>query len=115
MISNQSDCLFCRIATKNLPAQLVYEDEDALAFHDIHPKAPVHLLLILKKHLATLADADAEEAALLGKLMLLAPKLAAEHGLHDGFKLAVNVGHGGGQEVFHLHLHILGTPSLGSA
>lgn len=111
MISNNNDCLFCRIANKILPTKLVYEDEDAVAFHDINPKAPVHLLLIPKKHLATLVDAGQEDAALLGKLMLLAPKLAAEHGLHAGFKLAVNVGHGGGQEVFHLHLHILGAPS----
>ena len=80
---NTNDCLFCRIANKSLPAKLVYEDEDVVAFHDIYPKAPVHLLLIPKKHVATLADASEEDAALLGKLMLLAPKWLAGKNKED--------------------------------
>lgn len=102
------DCIFCKIVRGEIPCSKVYEDDDVLAFHDIKPAAPVHFLIIPKLHLATLADAEERHAALLGKMLLLAPRLAQEQGLRDGFKTAINTGKGGGQLVFHLHLHIIG-------
>ena len=103
-----SDCLFCKIARGEIPCAKVYEDDEVLAFHDIHPVAPVHFMLIPKLHLASLADAEEIHAALLGKLLLLAPRLAKEQGLDHGFRTVINTGRGGGQEVFHLHIHIIG-------
>ena len=91
-----------------IPANKVYEDDLALAFFDIQPAAPVHLLLIPKHHIASLADVSAEEAGLMGHLMTLVPKLAKEQGLTDGFRTIINTGRVGGQEVYHLHIHILG-------
>lgn len=102
------DCIFCKIIRGEIPSKKVYEDDDAYAFHDIHPAAPVHLLLIPKLHIDSLAAADESHAALLGKLLLLVPKLAKQHGLDTGFKTTVHTGRDGGQVVFHLHLHILG-------
>ena len=102
------DCIFCKIAKGEIPSKKVYEDEDAYAFHDINPAAPVHLLLIPKLHIASLADADVSHQALLGKLLLLAPKLALQHGLNTGFKTTIHTGRDGGQVVFHLHMHIMG-------
>lgn len=102
------DCIFCKIVRGEISCSKVYEDDDVLAFHDIKPAAPVHFLIIPKLHLATLADAEERHAALLGKMLLLAPRLAQEQGLRDGFKTAINTGKGGGQLVFHLHLHIIG-------
>lgn len=103
-----SDCLFCKIARGEIPCDKVYEDDEVLAFHDIHPVAPVHFMLIPKLHLASLADAEECHAALLGKMMLLAPRLAKEQGLELGFRTVINTGRGGGQEVFHLHIHVIG-------
>ncbi|HCI52830.1 MAG TPA: histidine triad nucleotide-binding protein [Gallionella sp.] len=103
-----SDCLFCKIAKGEIPCRKVYEDDDVLAFHDINPVAPVHFLLIPKPHLTSLAEAETHHAAMLGKLLLLAPKLAKEQGLSDGFRTVINTGRGGGQEVFHLHVHVIG-------
>jgi histidine triad (HIT) family protein len=103
-----SDCLFCRIARGEIPCNKVYEDDEVLAFHDIHPVAPVHFMLIPKLHLASLAEAEDGHAALLGKMMLLAPKLAKEQGLDNGFRTVINTGRGGGQEIFHLHIHVIG-------
>jgi histidine triad (HIT) family protein len=103
-----SECLFCKIARGEIPCRKVYEDDEVLAFHDINPVAPVHFMLVPKLHLATLADAVEEHAGLLGKLMLLAPKLAKEQGLDNGFRTVINTGKGGGQEIFHLHIHIIG-------
>jgi histidine triad (HIT) family protein len=102
------DCLFCKIARGDIPSRKVYEDDDALAFHDINPVAPVHLLLIPKRHIASLADAEESDQALLGKLLLLAPKLAREQGLENGFRTWIHTGKGGGQVVFHLHVHVIG-------
>ena len=114
------NCLFCKIAAKQIPASVVYEDDDLLAFKDIHPAAPVHLLVIPKQHVATLSDCTAEHTAVLGKMLALAPKLAAEHGVavrYDadgkpggGYKTLINSGPDGGQEVYHLHLHLIGGP-----
>lgn len=102
-----ADCIFCKIVRGELPSRKVYEDDDVIAFHDINPVAPVHLLLIPKRHIASLADADAGDQALLGKLLLLAPQLAKEQGL-AGFRTAVHTGKEGGQLVFHLHIHVIG-------
>jgi len=99
-----TDCLFCRIVRGELPSKKAYEDEDVLVFHDIHPIAPVHLLLIPKLHVESLASCTTQQQAILGKLLLLAPK----HGLTEGFRTMINTGRGGGQEVFHLHLHVFG-------
>jgi histidine triad (HIT) family protein len=103
-----SDCLFCKIARGEIPANKVYEDDEVLAFHDIHPVAPVHFLLIPKQHLASLADANESHGALLGRMLLLAPRLAKQQGLDNGFRTVINTGAGGGQEVFHLHIHVIG-------
>ncbi|NNM70690.1 MAG: histidine triad nucleotide-binding protein [Gallionella sp.] len=103
-----SDCLFCQIARGEIPCRKVYEDDEVLAFHDIHPAAPVHFMLIPKLHLDSLMQADETHAALLGRMMVLAPRLAREQGLTNGFRTVINTGKGGGQEVFHLHIHIIG-------
>jgi histidine triad (HIT) family protein len=108
-----SECIFCKIAAGQLPCGKVYEDDEVLAFHDIHPFARVHFLVIPKRHIATLADCTAEHGALLGKMLLLAPQLAKEHGLDAGFKTLINTGRGGGQEVFHIHVHVFGGGSVG--
>ncbi len=103
-----SDCLFCKIIRGEIPCRKVYEDDEVLAFHDINPVAPVHFMLIPKRHLASLADAEKEHEGLLGRMLLLAPKLAKEQGLDNGFRTVINTGRGGGQEVFHLHIHVIG-------
>jgi histidine triad (HIT) family protein len=102
------NCIFCKIIRGEIPCRKLYEDGEMLAFHDINPVAPVHFMLIPKLHLASLADAEDAHAALLGRMMLLAPKLALEQGLENGFRTVINTGKGGGQEVFHLHIHIIG-------
>lgn len=103
-----TDCIFCKIVEGSIPSRKLYEDEDVIAFHDIHPIAPVHFLIIPKAHLVSLAHCDHTQQALLGKIMTLVPKLAAEQGLTDGFRTMINTGKGGGQEVFHLHVHVFG-------
>jgi histidine triad (HIT) family protein len=102
------NCLFCRIIRGEIPCRKVYEDDEVLAFHDINPVAPVHFMLVPRLHLATLADAGDAEQALLGRMLLLAPRLAKEQGLDNGFRTVINTGKGGGQEIFHLHIHIIG-------
>lgn len=102
------NCIFCKIVRGEIPCRKVYEDDEMFAFHDINPVAPVHFMLIPKLHLASLAEADASHAALLGKMLVLAPQLAKEQGLDNGFRTVINTGKGGGQEVFHLHVHIIG-------
>jgi histidine triad (HIT) family protein len=114
------NCIFCKIAARKIPSTIVYEDDDLLAFKDINPAAPVHLLVIPKVHVATLSDCKEEHYAVLGKMMALVPKLAAEHGCavrYDtdgtpggGYKTLINSGPDGGQEVYHLHLHMYGGP-----
>ncbi len=102
------DCLFCKIARKEIPAKFIYEDDAVFAFEDIQPQAPIHILICPKKHLASLVDATAEDTALLGQLQLVAAGLAADKKLTDGYRTVVNSGRGAGQSVFHLHLHLLG-------
>jgi histidine triad (HIT) family protein len=111
------NCLFCKIVAGKIPSTKVYEDDEFLAFKDINPAAPVHVLVIPKLHLESLADGEGQHAELLGKLVGLAPRIAREQGVGydgpdgtNGFKAMFNVGRGGGQEVYHLHLHILGGP-----
>ncbi len=101
-------CIFCKIVRGEIPSRKVYEDDDVLAFHDINPVAPVHFIMVPKQHLVSLMEAEGRHEALLGKMMVLAPKLAKEQGLDNGFRVVINNGKGGGQEVFHLHIHVIG-------
>lgn len=101
------DCIFCKIIAGQIPAKKIYEDDDLIAFHDIHPIAKVHFLMVPKLHVASLAECDSNQQAILGKMLLLAPRLAAEQGLR-GFRTMINTGKEGGQEVFHLHVHVFG-------
>lgn len=110
------NCIFCKIVAGEIPAQKVYEDEDLLAFRDIHPKAPLHLLVIPKKHIESMASLAEADTQVMGRMMVLAGRLAAENGSPDGFRTVVNTGRVGRQEVYHLHMHLLGGPEpLGSS
>lgn len=102
-----AECLFCRIAAGEIPARIVHEDESVIAFHDIAPQAPTHLLLIPRRHVAGLSSAAASDEPELGRLVVTAAELARRLGL-DGYRLVVNTGASAGQTVFHLHLHLLG-------
>ena len=104
--------IFTKIINRELPADIVYEDEHCIAFKDIHPSAPVHILLVPKTCIPMLSDGSLNHAELLGHLMLTAPKVAEIMGLNDTFRLVVNNGAGAGQTVFHLHLHIIGGRDL---
>jgi len=103
-----SDCIFCQIGEKKIPAKLVYEDDAIFAFEDLHPQAPTHILLCPRKHIESLADAAAEDAPLLGRLLLAGAQIARDRKLTDGYRTVFNNGRGAGQSVFHLHLHVLG-------
>ena len=107
-----SDCLFCKIAAGEIPADIVYQDDQVLVFKDINPKADVHLLVIPREHVASLADIAEEHDQLMAYMMRLLPRLAREQGLEHGFRTIINTGRGGGQEVFHLHMHLLGGATL---
>lgn len=102
-----ADCIFCKIVDGAIPSKKIYEDEDLIVFFDIKPMAKIHFLLVPKLHVETLKDCDSSHQALLGKMLLLAPKLAEAQGL-AGFKTLINTGREGGQEVFHLHMHVFG-------
>lgn len=106
-----SECIFCKIVAGELPSKIAFENDELTVFHDMHPAAPVHLLIIPKEHIASLADCGPQHEGLLGRMLLLAPELARKHRLTDGFRTAINTGRGGGQEVFHLHVHVFGTPA----
>ena len=106
------NCLFCKIGDKKIPSKLVYEDDDLFAFEDINPQAPTHILICPRKHFASLHDATEADQALLGKLQLVAAKLAKERNLLPGYRVVFNNGSGAGQSVFHLHLHLLGGRSF---
>ncbi len=113
-MSTDKDCIFCKIIRNEIPSTKVYEDGDVLAFNDIHPSAPVHVLVIPKKHIPKLSDATDADQAVLGKMMLVATQVANDLGSTDGFRTIVNVGRVGRQDVFHLHMHVLGgTKPLG--
>ena len=103
------DCIFCKIAQKEIPSTIVYEDEDVIAFNDLNPEAPVHVLVIPKKHIESLNTATAEDQQLLGKIMLAIQKIAAEQGIaENGYRVVTNCGVQGGQTVMHLHFHLMG-------
>lgn len=108
------ECLFCRIVRGEIPANKVYEDEDVLAFHDIRPVAPVHFLIIPKEHVPTMYEAGMAQHRALGKMLALVGELAAKQGANDGFRTIINTGRVGHQEVYHVHMHVIGGPnSLG--
>jgi histidine triad (HIT) family protein len=102
------NCLFCKIGAKQIPSKIVYEDDDVFAFEDISPQAPTHILICPRKHFAALHDAQHPDQAVLGKLQMVAAKLATERDLLSGYRTVINNGSGAGQSVFHLHLHLLG-------
>jgi len=108
------DCLFCKITHREIQAEFVYEDEDFVAFHDIKPRAPVHILIVPKKHIPTMNDITAEDSSLLGRLMLTAKAVAEKTGVaSSGYRLIINCGKDGGQVIDHLHLHVLGGTTIG--
>jgi histidine triad (HIT) family protein len=107
------DCIFCKIVRGEIPAQRVYEDDLVLAFRDVRPAAPVHVLIIPKTHVASLAECSAQHEALLGRMLGVAPRLARELGATDGFRTIVNTGRDGRQEVYHLHMHVIGGRDTG--
>lgn len=102
------DCLFCKISAKKIPSKMVYEDDEIFAFQDISPQAPTHILLCPRKHFASLDEATAEDQAVIGKLHLVAARIAKDRNLQAGYRTVFNNGAGAGQSVFHLHLHLLG-------
>ncbi len=103
------DCIFCKIINKEISSEIIFEDEEVVVFKDIKPKSPVHLLIVPKKHIESINEAQEEDKELIGKLFLVARDFAKKTGVSDsGYKLLINVGEGGGQEVFHLHVHLMG-------
>jgi histidine triad (HIT) family protein len=104
-----TDCIFCKIIEKKIPADIVFENEKIIVFKDINPKAPVHLLIVPKKHIISVNEIEEQDKEILGDLLLIAKEVAEGNKLKDfGYKLAINVGEGAGQEVPHLHIHLLG-------
>ena len=106
-----TDCIFCKIVAGKIPSRKVYEDDDMLAFHDINPLAPVHFMIIPKKHVDSLAQCGDEHVAVLGRILAMSGRLAASVGLDDGFRTIINTGRVGRQDVYHLHVHIIGGPN----
>ena len=109
-MSSDPSCIFCKIVAGQIPAKKAYEDEHLLAFHDINPWAPVHILVIPKVHLTSMVDAGPEHTDLLGRMMAVTPRLMAELGVSNGYRHVINTGADGRQEVMHLHLHVMGGP-----
>jgi histidine triad (HIT) family protein len=107
---SEPDCIFCKIARGEIPAKTIFQDDDVMAFHDIRPQAPVHFLLVPKAHVPTLYEAETLHQRAFGKMLLLAGKLAREAGATDGFRTIINTGRVGHQEVYHVHMHVLGGP-----
>jgi len=108
---SEAECLFCKIVRGEIPAKKVYEDEDVLAFHDIRPLAAVHFLIIPKMHVPTLYEADMSHHRPLGKMLALAGELARKEGAQEGFRTIINTGRVGHQEVYHVHMHVIGGPN----
>lgn len=106
-MANEATCVFCGIVRGDVRCRLVFEDEQMLVFHDIKPVAEIHFLMVPKRHIPSMMEVTADDAALLGKMLVLAPRLAREQGATDGFRLIVNTGTIGGQEVHHLHMHVI--------
>lgn len=109
---SETDTIFSKIIRKEIPADIVYEDEWAIAFRDISPQAPVHILVIPKKPIPRLADADTDDTLLLGHLLMTVKQIAQQESLEDGYRVVINTGADGGQTVYHLHLHLLGGRAL---
>nr|WP_316643845.1 histidine triad nucleotide-binding protein [uncultured Roseateles sp.] len=109
-MTHDANCIFCKIVAGQIPSRKAYEDEDLLVFHDINPWAPVHVLIIPKIHVATLSDIGPEHEAILGRMLALAPKLMKDLGVTNGYRTVINTGPDGGQEVYHLHMHVMGGP-----
>jgi histidine triad (HIT) family protein len=109
-MSADPNCIFCKIVAGQIPCKKVYEDDEILAFHDIAPWAPVHILMIPKQHIVSMVDVGPEHAALLGRMMSISPRLMKELGVTNGFRHFINTGKDGHQEVMHLHLHVMGGP-----
>ena len=105
-----ANCIFCKIVRGEIPSQKVYEDDEVFAFKDVRPAAPVHVLLVPKRHVDSLYEAGLDHAPILGRLLGLAGRIAREQGATDGFRTIVNTGRVGGQEVYHLHIHVIGGP-----
>ncbi len=109
-----SDCIFCKIAAGEIPAEILYQDEDVLAFRDLSPQAPVHFLVIPRKHIATLNELEAEDGELIGNMYLAAKQIAADEGIAEaGYRTLINCNAQAGQTVFHIHLHVLGGRNMG--
>jgi histidine triad (HIT) family protein len=104
------NCIFCKIARGEIPSRKVYEDDDILGFHDINPQAPVHFMLMPKKHVASLAEVTMDDAGILGRILALSSRLAGEQGSPDGYRTIINTGRIGRQDVMHLHVHVIGGP-----
>jgi len=109
-----SECLFCKIVAGDLPSAQVYHDDQVVVFKDIQPKAPIHLLIVPREHIISLNELEEKHDKLLGHLFRLLPKIAKEQGLQSGFRTLINTGIGGGQVIFHLHVHLLGGNTLGN-
>ncbi len=109
-MTHDPNCIFCKIVDGKIPSRKAFENDEILVFHDIAPWAPVHLLLIPKNHIASMADVTAEHGPLLGRMMAMVPGLMKDNGATNGFRVIVNTGVDGGQEVPHLHLHAIGGP-----
>jgi histidine triad (HIT) family protein len=107
---NDPNCLFCKIVQGAIPSKKVYEDEDVLAFHDVRPVAPVHFLIIPKDHVPTMYEVGMAQHRALGKMLALAGELARKAGAADGFRCIINTGRVGHQEVYHVHMHVIGGP-----
>ena len=107
------DCIFCRIVARTIPATIVHENDELVAFRDAHPQAPVHVLVVPRRHVASLDEASAGDRALLGGLLLAAKEIAAKEGIAGGYRVVHNCGASAGQSVFHAHFHVLGGRSLG--
>ncbi|MBA3914285.1 MAG: histidine triad nucleotide-binding protein [Acidobacteriales bacterium] len=103
-----TDCLFCKIVAGEIPSRKVYEDEHTFAFEDLNPQGPTHVLVVPRKHLRGLKEAQAEDAEAVGRCHLIAARIARDHGIEDGYRTVLNVGPGAGQSVFHLHVHLIG-------
>ena len=111
-MSDSNDTILGKIVRKEIPADIVYEDNLAIAFRDAHPQAPVHILVIPKQPIAKLSDAESSDHALMGHLLLTAKRVADQEGLSNGYRIVINTGEDGGQTVYHLHLHLLGGRSM---
>lgn len=107
-----TSCLFCRIVAGEIPAQVVHQDDKVVVFKDINPRARIHLLMIPREHIVSLADVNTQHDDLMAHMMRTLPLIAKDQGLEDGFRTIINTGPGGGQEVFHLHMHLLGGGKL---